>query len=48
MLRSKAVSLNKFKVKFAKRVGTEYVLHTKPLKVEGDRVFLPIYMSVCL
>ena len=42
------VSLNKFKAKFGKRVGTEYVLHTKPLKVEGDRVFLPLYMSICL
>ncbi len=42
------VSLNKFKTKFGKRVGTEYILHTKPLKVEGDRVFLPLYMSICL
>lgn len=42
------VSLNKFKAKFKKRVGTEYVLHTKPLKVEGDRVFLPLYMTICL
>ena len=42
------VSLNKFKAKFAKRVGTEYVLYTKPLRVEGDRVFLPLYMSICL
>jgi predicted AAA+ superfamily ATPase len=42
------VSLNKFKAKFGKRVGTEFVLHTKPLKVEGDRVFLPLYMSICL
>lgn len=42
------VSLNKFKAKFGKRVGTEYVLHAKPLKVEGGRVFLPLYMSICL
>lgn len=42
------VSLNKFKAKFKKRIGTEYVLHTKPLKVEGDRVFLPLYMTICL
>ena len=42
------VSLNKFKVKFGKRVGTEYVLHTKLLKVEGGRVFLPLYMTMCL
>ena len=42
------VSLNKFKAKFDKRIDTEYVLHTKPLKVEGNRVFLPLYMSTCL
>lgn len=42
------ISLNKFKAKFGKRVGTEFVLHTKPLKVEGSRVFLPLYMSICL
>ena len=42
------VSLNKFKAKFGKRVGDEYVLHAKPLKVEGGRAFLPLYMSICL
>ena len=42
------VSLNKFKAKFARRIGTEYVLHAKILKVEGDRVFLPLYMSICI
>ena len=42
------VSLNKFKAKFGERVGDEYVLHTKPLKVEGGRAFLPLYMSICL
>lgn len=42
------VSLNKFKAKFGKRVGAEYVLHTKPLKIEGDREFLPLYMTICL
>ena len=42
------VSLNKFKAKFGKRVGTEYVLSTKPLRVEGDREFLPLYMSFLL
>ena len=31
-----------------KRVGDEYVLHTKPLKVEGGRAFHPLYMSICL
>lgn len=42
------ISLNKFKTKFDKRIGTEYVLHTKQLKAEGNRVFLPLYMSTCL
>lgn len=41
-------SLDKFKAKYGKRVGTQYVLHPKPLKVEGDRVFLPLYMAHCL
>ncbi len=41
-------SLDKFKVKFKKRIGTQYVLHPKPLKIEGDRIFLPLYMAHCL
>ncbi len=43
--RYKTVSLDKFKKKFAKRVGTEFVLHPRPLEVRGDRVYLPLYMS---
>ncbi|WP_165061063.1 ATP-binding protein [Adlercreutzia sp. ZJ154] len=38
-------SLDKFKTKFGKRVGTQFVLHPKTLSVEGDRVFLPLYMA---
>ena len=38
-------SLDKFKRTFDKRIGTSYVLHPKPLRVEGDRVFLPLYMA---
>jgi len=38
-------SLDKFKSKFSKKVGTQFVLHPRPLKVEGDRIFLPLYMS---
>ena len=38
-------SLDKFKRRFDKRIGTSYVLHPKPLKVLGDRVFLPLYMA---
>lgn len=46
--RFSSVSLNKFKKKFNTRVGTEYVISTKPFKVEGDRVFMPLYMTICL
>ncbi len=46
--RYKTVSLDKFKAKFGSRVGIEYVLHPKELRVEGDRRFLPLYMSWCL
>lgn len=42
------ISLDKFKKKFGRRVGVEYVLHPKDLKVEGDRMFAPLYMSMCL
>jgi len=38
-------SLDKFKTKFGKRVGTRFVLHPRPMKVEGDRVYLPLYMA---
>jgi predicted AAA+ superfamily ATPase len=39
------VSLKKFKAKFSKRVGIMYVLHPKQLKVEGDYIYLPLYMG---
>lgn len=39
------VSLDKFKARFGKHVGEQIVLHPKSLRVEGDRVFLPLYMS---
>ena len=38
-------SLDKFKAKFGKRVGTQYVLHPKPLQIQEDRVYLPLYMA---
>lgn len=41
-------SLEKFKEKFGGRVGTRYILHPKPLVVEGDIVRLPLYMSAML
>jgi hypothetical protein len=39
-------SLDKFKEKFNKRVGTQYVLHPKPLLIQADRIFLPLYMAL--
>ena len=41
-------SLDRFKEKFGRRVGTQYVLHPKQMQVEGDRVRLPLYMGWCL
>jgi predicted AAA+ superfamily ATPase len=38
-------SLDKFKTRIGKRVGTQYVLHPKPLQVKDDRVYLPLYMA---
>jgi predicted AAA+ superfamily ATPase len=38
-------SLTKFKEKYGKRVGKCYVLHPKPLKTEGDLLYLPLYMA---
>lgn len=39
------VSLDDFKKKFTKRIGEEFVLHTKQLSVKGNRTYLPLYMS---
>ena len=44
----KHTSIDRFKEKFKKSVGTRYVLHTKDLKVEGDIVYLPLYMAMFL
>ena len=41
-------SLEKFKDKFGKRVGTSFILHPKQLVVQGDLVRLPLYMAVFL
>ena len=43
-----ARSLDKFKEKFGKRVGVRYLLHPKPMSIEGDIVRLPLYMSYLL
>ena len=42
------VSLNDFAKKYAKRLGAEIVLHPKQLRVDGNRQYLPLYMSYCL
>lgn len=44
----RTASLDKFKAKFDKRVGTQYVLHPKNLLVKGERTYLPLYMTFCL
>ena len=47
-LYKKHTSIDRFKKKFNKKVGTRYILHTKDLKVEGDIVYLPLYMAMFL
>ena len=42
------VSLDDFSKRFTKRTGDEFVFHPKQLKVEGNRQFLPLYMSFCV
>lgn len=42
------ISLDKFKDRFGKRVGMQYVLHPRPMRVEGGRLYLPLYMAHCL
>ncbi len=38
-------SLEKFKAKYGKRVGTQYVLHPRQMSVEGERVRMPLYCA---
>ena len=44
----KHTSIDRFKDKYGRSVGTRYVLHTKDLKVENDIVYLPLYMAIFL
>ena len=44
----KHTSIDRFKNKYKKSVGTRYVLHTKDLTVDGDIVYLPLYMAMFL
>ncbi|MBR1816283.1 MAG: ATP-binding protein [Lachnospiraceae bacterium] len=41
-------SLDKFKDKFNKRVGTRYVIYTKDLRIENDIMYMPVYMTLCV
>ncbi|WP_101621460.1 ATP-binding protein [Bifidobacterium parmae] len=41
-------SLEKFKNKFGARVGSQIVLHPKQMRIDGDRMYLPLYMAHCL
>lgn len=45
---NKHTSIDRFKDKFKKSVGTRYVLHTKDLSVQDDIVYLPLYMAIFL
>ena len=40
-------SLAKFKEKFGKRVGTQFVLHPQPMRYDAnaERLYLPLYMA---
>ncbi len=38
-------SLDKFSSAFGKHIGTQFVLHPKQLKADGDRMYLPLYMA---
>lgn len=42
------VSLDDFSKRFNKRTGDEFVFHPKQLRVEGKRIYLPLYMSFCV
>ena len=46
--RYRTVSLDDFTRRYGKRVGYEFVLHPKQLRVEGARRYLPLYMAHCL
>lgn len=41
-------SLNKFKTKFSKKIGRQYLLHTKDLYIKDNIIFIPAYMAICL
>ena len=44
----KLSSLNKFSTKYGEYVGDKYVIHSADLRVEGDFIYLPLYMAPLL
>lgn len=45
---NKHTSIDRFKKKYGKKVGTRFVIHTKDLKVSDDLVYIPLYMTMFL
>ena len=43
-----SISLNEFKTRFAKRIGTPYVIHPKNYKIENGVTYLQVYMVYLL
>ena len=41
-------SLDRFMDKFADRMEKAYVIHSKDLRVDGNVIYLPIYMTMFL
>ena len=41
-------SLDRFGIRFHERVEASYVIHPKNLSVEGSRISIPPYMTICL
>ena len=48
MKRGYGFSLDKFKNRFGKRVGTGYIIHPLPYTERDGYRLLPLYMSFCL
>lgn len=44
----KSSSLGKFNDKFKNRIDRSYIISPKPFKVEGNVIYLPCYMTMCL
>lgn len=42
------VSLDKFRMRYAEKVGEEFVLHPRQFSKDGHRTFTPLYMAFCL